>query len=162
MTKAHAVLVVALLSTAAAAPAIAADTACVPSNASVPAGANTSDPKAPFFINTTGLNLTTTPPTRDPQNPNYPKATELPDGQAPSINSEGNFIIGPTHQPSPETVAQANVPHGTVHTFIMTSADSVIYRPGMVRDDTPGCRNSAVTSSSTAPDDKSDLLVPAT
>ncbi|MEA3090685.1 MAG: hypothetical protein QOJ04_2027, partial [Caballeronia sp.] len=161
LTKAHAVLVVALLLTAAAAPAIAADTTCVLPNASVPAGANTTDPKAPFFIDTAGLDLKTTPPTRDPHNPNYPKATELPDGQVPSINSEGNFIIGPTHRPSPETVAQADVPHGTVHTFIMTSADSVIYRPGMVRDDMPGCKNSAVNSSSTAPGDKSDLLVPA-
>ena len=161
MTKAHAVLLVALLSTAAAMPAIAADTACVPPNASVPAGANTTDPKAPFFIDTAGLDLKTTPPTRDPQNPNYPKATELPDGQVPSINDDGNFIIGATHQQSPETVAQTNVPHGTVHTFIMTSADSVIYRPGMVRDDMPDCRNSAVNSASTAPGDKSDLLVPA-
>jgi hypothetical protein len=137
MTRAHTVLVAVLLSTAAAVPASAADTACVPPNASVPAGANTTDPKAPFFIDTAGLNLTTTPPTRDPHNPNYPKATELPDGQVPSINDDGNFIIGATHQPSPETVAQADVPHGTVHTFIMDSADSVIYRPGMVRDDMP-------------------------
>ena len=161
MTRAHTVLVAVLLSTAAAVPASAADTACVPPNASVPAGANTTDPKAPFFIDTAGLNLTTTPPTRDPHNPNYPKATELPDGQVPSINDDGNFIIGATHQPSPETVAQADVPHGTVHTFIMDSADSVIYRPGMVRDDMPDCRNSAVNSASTAPGDKSDLLVPA-
>ncbi|MEA3082349.1 MAG: hypothetical protein QOC89_46, partial [Paraburkholderia sp.] len=59
MTKAHAVLVVALLSTAAAVPAIAADATCVPPNASVPAGANTTDPKAPFFIDTAGLDLKT-------------------------------------------------------------------------------------------------------
>ena len=161
MTKAHAVLVVALLATAVAVPAIAADTACVPPNASVPAGANTTDPKAPFFIDTAGLDLKTTPPTRDPRNPNYPQAKELPDGQIPSVNSDGNFIIGATHQPSPEIVAQADVPHGTVHTFIMDSADSVIYRPGMIRDDLPGCRNSAVNSALTAPGDKSDLLVPA-
>ncbi|HTJ18999.1 MAG TPA: hypothetical protein VL494_19590, partial [Steroidobacteraceae bacterium] len=150
MTTAQTVLVLALLSTAAAMPAIAADTACVPPNASVPAGGNTTDPKAPFFIDTTGLDLKTTPPTRDPHNPNYPKAAELPDGAVPSIDSDGNFIIGPTHRPSPETVAQANVPHGTVHTFIMTSADSVIYRPGMVRDDMLDCKNSAVNSASTA------------
>jgi len=161
MTKARAVLVVVLLAAAAAVPAIAADTACVPPNASVPAGANTTDPKAPFFIDTAGLDLKTTPPTRDPRNPNYPQATELPDGQIPSVNSDGNFIIGATHQPSPEIVAQADVPHGTVHTFTMDSADSVIYRPGMIRDDLPGCRNSAVDSAATAPGDKSDLLVPA-
>jgi hypothetical protein len=132
MTQTHAALVIALLTAVAAVPAIAADTTCVPPNASVPAGANTTDPKAPFFIDTAGLNLTTTPPTRDPHNPGYPKATELPHGQVPSINRDGNFITGPTHPPSSETVAQAKVPHGTVHTFIMTSADSVIYRPGIV------------------------------
>lgn len=164
MTKAHAVLVMALLATAAAVPASAAesaDAACVPPNASVPAGANTTDPQAPFFIDTSGLDLKTAPPTRDPHNPNYPQATELPDGQLPSINSDGNYIIGATHQASPETLTQAGVPHGTVHTFIMDSADSVIYRPGMIRDDLPGCRNSAVNTASTAPGDKSDLLVPA-
>jgi hypothetical protein len=161
MTKPHAVLVVALLFTTAAVPAIAAVGACVPANASVPAGANTTDPKAPFFIDTAGLDLNTTPPIRNPHNPNYPKATELPDGQVPSINSDGNFIIGPTHQPSPEAVARADVPRGTVHTFVMHSADSVIYRTGLVRDDIPDCWNSAVNSASTAPGDKSDLLVPA-
>jgi enterochelin esterase-like enzyme len=161
MAKAHTVFMAILLSTVAVEPAIAADTACVPPNASIPAGANTSDPKAPFFIDTTGMDLKTTPPTRDPHNPNYPEATELPDGQLPSINSDGNFIIGATHKPSPETVAQADVPHGTVHTFTMNSADSIIYRPGMIRDDMPGCGNSAVNSASTAPGDKSDLLVPA-
>jgi hypothetical protein len=161
MSKVHTVLVVALLSTAAAVPALAADSTCVPPNASVPAGANASDPKAPFFIDTAGMDLKTTPPTRDPHNPNYPEAMELPDGQVPSVNSDGNFVIGATHPPSPETVAQPDVPHGAVHTFIMNSADSVIYRPGMVRDDMAGCGNSAVNSASTAPGDKSDLLVPA-
>jgi hypothetical protein len=161
MTRAHAIFVVALFSTAAAIPASAADTACVPPNASVPAGANTTDSKAPFFIDTTGLDLKTSPPTRDPRNPNYPQATELPDGQVPSIDSEGNFIIGATHPPAPETLAEANVPHGTVHSFIMDSADSVIYRPGMIRDDLAGCRNSEVNAASTAPGDKSDMLVPA-
>ena len=161
MTKAHAALVVALLSAAAAVSAIGADTTCVQPNASVPAGANTTDPKAPFFIDTTGLDLKTTPPTRDPHNSKYPKAIELPDGEVPSIDSEGNFIIGPTHRPSLEIIARVNVPHGKVHTFIMTSADSVIYRSGIVRDDSPGCGNSAVYSASTAPGDKSNLLVPA-
>src|SRR6201999_4519432 len=120
MTQARAVLVAALLSTllatALSAPAHAADAACIPPQASVPAGANTTDPMAPFFIDTAGLDLKTTPPTRDPHNPKYPQATELPDGQVPSINSDGNFIIGATHQPSPETIAQSDAPHGSIHT----------------------------------------------
>jgi enterochelin esterase-like enzyme len=161
MIKVHAVLVAVMLSTTVAVRAFAADGACVPPNAAVPAGANTSHLTAPFFIDTTGLDLTTTPPTRDPHNPKYPQATELADGRVPSLDSDGNFIIGPTHRPSSETLTRADVPHGTVHTFIMTSADSVIYRPGMVRDDMPGCRNSEVNAAATAPGDKSDLLVPA-
>ena len=161
MIKAHAVISVTLLLATASMSATADGVACVPNNAAVPRAANTTDPKSPFFIDTSGMDMTTAPPTRNPYNPNYPRATELPDGQIPSIGSDGNFIIGATHRAAPETAADPNVPHGTIHSFVMESADSVIYRPGMVRDDVPGCTNSEVNSASTAPGDKSDLLVPA-
>ncbi len=64
----------------------------------VPPGANTTDKAAPFFIDTAGLDFKTAPPTRDPSNPNYPRATELPDGTLPPSGAEGNFIIGPDPQ----------------------------------------------------------------
>jgi enterochelin esterase-like enzyme len=57
----------------------------------------------------------------------------LPDGTNPPADADGNFIIGPTHPPAPEMTAQDNVPHGTVSTFTMNSADSKIY-PGIARD----------------------------
>lgn len=72
------------------------------------------------------------PPTRDPQTAGYVKATELPDGQVPPVNVNGNFIIGPTHPPSPDVVEKEGVARGTVQTFEMSSADSRIY-PGVVR-----------------------------
>src|ERR1700712_86217 len=75
---------------------------CVTQNLGVPPGANTNDKSAPFFIDTTGLDLKTQPPTRDPANPNYPRATELSDGTLPAAGAEGNFIIGPTHAAAPE------------------------------------------------------------
>src|SRR3954469_18560427 len=78
-----------------------AQTTCVTQNMAVPPGANTSDKAAPFFIDTTGLDFSTKPPTRDPSNPNYPRATELPDGTLPQAGAEGNFIIGPTPAPAP-------------------------------------------------------------
>ncbi len=76
--------------------------ACVTQNMAVPPGANTTEKAGPFFIDTTGLDFKTAPPTRDPSNPNYPRATELPDGTLPPPGAEGNFIIGPTHNPAPD------------------------------------------------------------
>ena len=43
-----------------------------------------------------------TPPTRDPNTPGYVTAQELPDGTNAPANADGNFIIGPTHNPAPE------------------------------------------------------------
>jgi len=74
-----------------------------------------------------------TPPTRDPSSPGYVTAKELPDGAVPQADVDGNFIIGPTHNPAPEMTVQADVPQGTVHTFTMSSADSKIY-PGIARE----------------------------
>ena len=74
-----------------------------------------------------------TPPTRDPHNPGYVTAKELPDGGNAPANVDGNFILGPTHNPAPEMTPQESVPQGTVSTFIMESADSKIY-PGIARE----------------------------
>ncbi len=74
-----------------------------------------------------------TPPARDPHTPGYVAATELPDGAVPPIDVDGNFIIGPTHNTAPESIEQDGLPRGTVHEFIMSSADSKIY-PGIARE----------------------------
>ncbi len=74
-----------------------------------------------------------TPPTRDPHTPGYVTAKELPDGANPPANADGNFILGPTHNPAPEMTAQEGVPEGDVFTFTMESADSKIY-PGIARE----------------------------
>ena len=150
MHKAHIVLVVVLLSAAAALPTTTARAGCTPHGGTVPSDANTTRPSAPFFVDTTGLDLRTTPPTRDPRNPAYPSATELPDGQLPSPDVDGNFIIGPTHVPAAEATARTEVLHGTVRSFIMASSDSLIYQPGVVRDDAPGCQNEAINTAPTA------------
>ncbi len=73
------------------------------------------------------------PPTRYPHTPGYVAAEELPDGTNPSPDSSGNFIIGPTHNPAPEMMIQANVPKGRVYQFTMNSQDSKIY-PGIARE----------------------------
>jgi enterochelin esterase-like enzyme len=114
-------------------------------------GANTQDPSAPFFIDLSGLDLNTSPPTRDPHNPNYPSAIELPDGVLPSVSALGNFIIGPTHTPAPETLVQ-KVPKGQITTFTMTSKDSIAYSPGVVRD-------GSLKTESTLSNDPSNLIV---
>jgi enterochelin esterase-like enzyme len=73
------------------------------------------------------------PPTRDPHTPGYVSATELPDGANPPPDADGNFIIGPTHNPDPGMTPQADVPQGTVSTFTMESTESKIY-PGIARE----------------------------
>jgi enterochelin esterase-like enzyme len=74
-----------------------------------------------------------TPPTRDPHSPGYVTATELPDGANPSPDTDGNFVIGPTHPRAPEMTAREGVPQGAVYDFNMSSADSKIY-PGIARE----------------------------
>ena len=60
-------------------------------------------------------------------------AKELPDGEVPPVDAEGNFILGPTHNRAPEMVVNTNMPQGTVYDFTISSADSKIY-PGIVRE----------------------------
>jgi enterochelin esterase family protein len=91
-----------------------------------------------------------TPPTRDPNAPGFVKAKELPDGEVPPPDADGNFIIGPTHTPAPEMTVRDGVPHGTVYNFTMSSADSKIY-PGIARD--PG------TFGTPDPNDPAKLIV---
>ena len=74
-----------------------------------------------------------TPPTRDPSTPGYVTAKELPDGALPPTDADGNFIVGPTHNPAPEMTVQDGVPQGTIYNLTMSSADSKIY-PGIARD----------------------------
>jgi enterochelin esterase family protein len=72
-------------------------------------------------------------PTRDPHTPGYPPAKDLPDGTNPAADADGNFILGPTHDPAPEMPVKEGVPQGTVFEFTMESKDSKIY-PGIARD----------------------------
>ncbi|AOJ36298.1 hypothetical protein WJ16_27125 [Burkholderia metallica] len=121
----------------------------------MPAGANVSNPGAPFYIDTTGLNFSTQPPTRDPLNPNYPRATQLADGRLPPIPVNGNFIIGPTHPAAPEVTS---VPTGTVYSFRLWSYNSKIYPTSLVRLE-PSF-DYINQYGQTAPGDFSTMLVP--
>jgi iron(III)-enterobactin esterase len=90
------------------------------------------------------------PPTRDPHTPGYVSAKELPDGELPPPNIDGNFILGPTHSPSPEAAAPAGTKNGSVIEFAMNSSESKIY-PGIARD--PG------TFGTPDPDNPAKLIV---
>ena len=89
------------------------------------------------------------PPIRDPHSPGYVHATDLPDGTVPRPDQDGNFIIGPTHPPAPEMMAQ-DLTHGSVVEFTMSSADSKYY-PGIARD--------KGTFGTTAPNEPAKLVV---
>jgi enterochelin esterase family protein len=91
-----------------------------------------------------------TPPTRDPNTPGYVAARKLPDDTNPPANADGNFILGPTHNPAPEMTVQQGVLQGTVSTFTMNSADSKIY-PGIARE--------ANTSGTADPADPAKMVV---
>lgn len=88
---------------------------------------------------------------RDPLAPGYVKAIELPDGQVPPMEADGNFIIGPTHNPAPEMSPVAEgMPKGTVHKFTLDSTESKFY-PGVERDEpaagaAPGGPNTTVSN----------------
>ena len=75
----------------------------------------------------------TPPPARDPNTPGYVTAKALPDGANAPVKEDGNFILGPTHNPAPEMTVQEGVPQGTVYKFNMESADSKFY-PGIARE----------------------------
>ncbi len=84
------------------------------------------------------------PPTRDPSTPGYVTAKDLPDGSNAPAKADGNFIIGPTHNPAPEMIVREGVPQGTVYNFTMESSDSKIY-PGIARDAGGGVGGSITT-----------------
>jgi iron(III)-enterobactin esterase len=73
------------------------------------------------------------PPTRDPDTRGYVAAKDLPDGDNAPAKTDGNFILGPTHNPAPEMAVQEGVPQGSVFTFIMESTGSKTY-PGIARE----------------------------
>jgi enterochelin esterase family protein len=73
------------------------------------------------------------PPTRDPHSHGYVSAKELPDGEVPPATVNGNFILGPTHNPATEATVAPGRGTGSVIEFTMTSSDSKIY-PGIARD----------------------------
>ncbi|MFL6438466.1 MAG: alpha/beta hydrolase [Terriglobales bacterium] len=78
-----------------------------------------------------------TPPTRDPHTAGFVTATELPDRTIPPANVDGNFILGPTHDPAAELApaVQGNyeLRNGRAIELTMNSSESKIY-PGIARD----------------------------
>ena len=90
------------------------------------------------------------PPTRDPKSPSFPAAKELPDGALPQSDQDGNFILGPTHAPAPESLSRADTPKGDISEFTLSSVDSRYY-PGIARD--PG------TFGTADPDNPAKLIV---
>jgi enterochelin esterase family protein len=117
---------------------------------SLTVGAGRARAQAPPTPPVAGGPVRLTPPTRDPHTSGYVAARELPDGTNAPTNADGNFILGPTHNPAPEMIVHEGVPQGMVYEFTMNSADSKIY-PGIARD--------ANTFGTVDPTDPGKLLV---
>jgi len=96
-------------------------------------GAGRAGAQAPPTPPVAGGAVRPTPPTRDPHTSGYAAARELPDGTNAPMNVDGNFIIGPTHNPAQEMIVHEGVPQGMVYEFSINSADSKIY-PGIARE----------------------------
>lgn len=91
-----------------------------------------------------------TPPTRDQRAEGFVPAVELPDGAIPPSQTDGNFILGPTHGLAPEFTVRDDVPHGSVFEFTLSSEASQFY-PGIARE--PG------TFGTPDPQDPAKLIV---
>src|SRR3954469_23851958 len=50
------------------------------------------------------------PPRRDPHSPGFVNAVEIADGHVPPADRDGNYVLGPTHLPAPETSSRPGVP----------------------------------------------------
>src|SRR4030095_396864 len=59
------------------------------------------------------------PPTRGPNTPGYVAPRDSRDGASAPVKEDGNFILGPTHNPAPEMALQEGVPQGTIYNFTM-------------------------------------------
>ena len=74
-------------------------------------------------------------PQRDPHSPGYVTATDLPDGANAPADTDGNFIIGPTHNPASEMTANPNVPtilklHVYIQETVKIEPEVVLWRVG--------------------------------
>lgn len=72
-------------------------------------------------------------PIRNPHTPGYVQASELPNGQLPTPDANGNFIIGTSHPAVAEMSVHPGVPQGQIFVVTMTSAQSKFY-PGIERE----------------------------
>jgi iron(III)-enterobactin esterase len=72
-------------------------------------------------------------PTRDPHTPGFVATKDFSDGANPPVSADGNFVLGPTHEPAPDVTPKPGVPQGRVIEFVMNSTDSKIY-PGIARE----------------------------
>lgn len=136
---------------------------CLPLQTLLPPNPNTTNPQAPFFIDTRGLDFSTSMmPQRDPHNPSYPAAIDLPDGQLPPADRIGNFILGPTHT-LPEIWQEAQTtPHGQILSFTFSSQESQGFSPGITRTDPLACPQGSASAPYSKPGDPSHLIVPHT
>lgn len=48
-------------------------------------------------------------------------------GPLQAAEGDGRFVIGPPYAPAPEAVANYDIPQGTLHEFVMNSAESAIF-----------------------------------
>src|SRR5205807_9663061 len=72
-------------------------------------------------------------PVRKFDDPGAPPFKLLKAGENPSLNEDGNFVIGPEYTPAPERKAVEGVPHGKIKQFSIDSKETKLFNPGIAR-----------------------------
>ena len=103
-----------------------------------------------IYAQTQAKSIAPGPPVRDPATPGYVPARELPDGEEPPANQDGNFILGPAHRPPAPPTPGTATPRGDVYEFTMESTESKLFS-GIARE--PG------TFGAPDPNDPATLMV---
>lgn len=148
-----------------ATPSYAASTqkTCLPFSVLQSSIPNTTQPNAPFYIDTRHMAFSTgMMPQRDPHNPLYPTAIDLPDEHLPPSDQMGNFVLGPTHTlPDIWRTAQ-HAKHGHTISFTLSSSQSKGFNPGITRANTPSCPQGYTSMPYSQSGNASHLLIPHT
>jgi hypothetical protein len=136
-----------------------AQPACVTQNMGVPPGANTTDKAAPFFIDTTGLDFKTSRRRAIRRTRTIRARRSWPTAPCRPRARRGTSSSGPRMRPRPRRSRRTACRRARCRVVHDLVEGQHIYNPGLIRDDVAGCGNSSIMTTTTAPGNKSNMIV---